>query len=309
MQIILTAVLVVQRARALFCDKGFLERHRASDKAFTRRRKLGFDLVMLLVLQKTLKSLQLHLHEFFFALSGAARHAVTPGAWMQARAKLRHTAFIELNQVAVLDVFYGGPEPVALWLGHRLLAVDSSTVRMADCGPLFAFFGGHEPSNQSGSCGLRVPLCRLSVLYDLCNQIGIDTRVGKFNQGEVDLACDHLCALRPGDIVVSDRGYAGYLFLARIVARGGHFVVRCQRQSFAAAKKLFEQDNAGVSITVALPAKTRRAEAKALGLPLQMQVRFVALRLPSGELEVLATSLRRPTQPKSSWAFTINAGG
>jgi len=291
MQIILTAILVVERARAFFCDRNFQDRHRTSNKAFTRQRKLGFDLVMLLVLQKTIKSLQLHLHEFFGTLTGAAKHAVTPSAWTQARAKLRHTAFIELNQVAVLDTFYGDRGSVDLWHGHRLLAIDSSTVRMPDSGALFEFFGGHEPSNQSGSCGVRVPLSRLSVLYDLRNQLGIDARICKFSQGEVELALEHLSALFPGDVVVSDRGYAGYLFLARIVALGGHFIVRCQKQSFSVAKKLFENDKDGASITVTLPAKSRRAEAKADGLPLELQVRFVAVRLPTGELEVLATSL------------------
>src|SRR5437762_8214928 len=35
----------------------------------------------------------------------------------------------------------------------------------------------------------------------------------------------------------------------------------------------------------------QRAEVRALGLPLELTVRFVSVRLPTGELEVLATSL------------------
>jgi len=286
------AVLFIIRARALISDFGFLARHRASKKDFTRTRCLPFDLVMLLVLQKTLKSIQLHLHEFFERLAGGAVFAsVTAGAWTQARAKLSHTAFIELNQVAALDTFYSVPEKVALWRGHRLLAIDSSTLRMPYSKALFEFFGGQEPFNQSGSCEVRVPQARLSVLYDCLNRIGIDTRVGKFSQGEVALASDHLSALRPGDIVVSDRGFAGYLFLARVAAQGGHFIVRCQEQSFAAAKELFKRNEDNASITVTLSAKTRCAEAQAAGLPLELRVRFVSVRLSSGELEVLATSL------------------
>ena len=37
--------------------------------------------------------------------------------------------------------------------------------------------------------------------------------------------------------------------------------------------------------------KDQKAECRRLGLPLKMKVRFVSLRLPTGELEVLATSL------------------
>lgn len=103
MQNIPLAALMVQEARALICSVDFLVRQRLGSQAFTRRRKLDFGVVILLILQKTLKSLQLHLQEFFHALTGWAQAAVTPGAWTQARAKLRHTAFIELNDVAVLE--------------------------------------------------------------------------------------------------------------------------------------------------------------------------------------------------------------
>ena len=291
MRIISTAILLIQRARELLHDPIFLKRHRANDKAFTRQRKLRFDLVVLLVLQKSLKSLQLHLHEFFAMLKGTAMNAASASALTQARAKLLHTAFIELNEVAVLASVYAAGEPVATWRGHRLLAIDSSLVRMPDSEPIFEFFGGQEPFNQSGDCGMRVPQCRLSVLYDVLNRVGIDTRVGKLSRGEVDLASDHLGALLPNDLLASDRGYAGYLHLAKIEAGAGHFVVRCQKQSFEAAKKLFRRNEHGASITVTLHAKSRSSQAKAAGLPLQMRVRFVSVRLPTGELEVLVTNL------------------
>lgn len=288
-----SAALVVQRVRDLLIEPAFRLRHRTHDKAFSRVRKLSFHVVMLMLLQKTLKSLQLHLHEFFANLTGDATSAATPGAWTQARARLKHTAFIELNEVAVLDVVYDltALPPATLWRGHRLLAIDGSTLRMPNHRVLFEHFGGQEPSNQSGSCDMQVPYARLSLLYDLCNHIGIDAQVGTQSQGEVALAAKHLAKARPGDVIVCDRGYAGYLFLAQVAMSGAHFVVRCQQQSFAAAKKLFARNEHGASLTVSLPARSRVVEARAAGLPTEMKVRFISLRLPTGELEVLATSL------------------
>jgi hypothetical protein len=70
-----------------------------------------------------------------------------------------------------------------------------------------------------------------------------------------------------------------------------HFIVRCNRQCFAEATRLFERNEDGASVTVTLPAASRRAEAKKAGLPLELKVRFVSLQLSSGELEVLVTSL------------------
>src|SRR5256885_17219229 len=60
-------------------------------------------------------------------------------------------------------------------------------------------------------------------------------------------------------------------------------------------------DRAGRSRVVRLMAPAdQKAEFRRLGLPLELRVRFVSVRLPTGELEVLATSLldgqRYPTE-------------
>jgi hypothetical protein len=58
---------------------------------------------------------------------------------------------------------------------------------------------------------------------------------------------------------------------------------------------LFRQNRAERSVVVKLTATPHeRVELRRLGLPLTLVVRFVSVRLPSGELEVLATSLLDP---------------
>jgi hypothetical protein len=79
------------------------------------------------------------------------------------------------------------------------------------------------------------------------------------------------------------------------------YIARCSAGSFAAAQELFGLNRAGRSKTVRLLAPAdQRAGLSALGLPLELTVRFVSVRLPTGELEVLATSLldeeQYPTQ-------------
>jgi hypothetical protein len=110
--------------------------------------------------------------------------------------------------------------------------------------------------------------------------------------GEVALARQQLAQLQPGDVELNDRGFTGYLYLALIVQRGAHFVARCSTGSFLAAQELFRLNRANHSRVVWLFAPAdQKAECQRLGLPLKMRVRFVSLRLPDGELEVLATSL------------------
>jgi hypothetical protein len=284
---------VVRNARMLIRDVNFAARHRNNEKAFTRKRLLPFEVVVLLVLQKSLKSVQLHLREFFAKLGLIFKRLRTPtgSAWTQARAKLRHTAFIELNQVAVLDELDAVHDEMDLWCGHRLLAIDGSTLRLPENQALFEHFGGQESSNQNGPCGVQVPHARLSVLYDCLNRIGIAAQVGKNADSELALALKHLAAARRGDVILFDRYYPGFLLFAELVAKGIHFVARCQQRSFSEVARLFARNEDGASITVTLAAKSRRGEALRTGLPTEIKVRFVSVRLSTGELEVLATSL------------------
>ena len=99
---------VVEITRELMEKTAFLNRHRRRQKDFTRNRLLPFNRVVVLLLQKSVRSLQAHLHEFFDRLDQDLK-PVTASAWSQARQKLRHTAFIELNQKAIVEVVDNGP--------------------------------------------------------------------------------------------------------------------------------------------------------------------------------------------------------
>jgi hypothetical protein len=286
---------LIESLRHQLSNPAFVARHRVRPEDFTRQRQLTFPLVMLFILQKTVKSIQRHLNEF---LHDVARDDVcepaTPSAWSHARAKLKHTAFIELNEKTVLPVFYG-PEPQQaprLWRGHRLLGIDSSLLRLPNTEELFAAFTVVETSNALGKSDVRYPEGRMSVVYDLLNHVGVDARLEPSSLGEIDLAIEQLARAQPGDVLINDRGFTGYRYLAWHQRLGLNYIARCSTASFAAAQELFRINRAGRSVTVKLMApKTDRAELEALGLPLELVVRFASVRLPTGELEVLATSL------------------
>src|ERR1019366_7975377 len=57
-------ITLVEALRAKLRDPDFLARHRVRPQDFTRQRQLTFPLLMLFVLQQTIKSIQRHLHEF-----------------------------------------------------------------------------------------------------------------------------------------------------------------------------------------------------------------------------------------------------
>jgi hypothetical protein len=286
---------LIAQIRARIFAEDFCARHRIRAADFTRERLLTFPIVMLLLLQKTSKSIQRHLHSFFHELWPQPNPCtVTGGAWTQARAKLSHTAFIELNQEVLLPCFYA-PEQAQhrrTWHDHRLLGCDGSLLRLPSHPGVSEIFGEVAVANHLGDTGTHYAPARLSVLYDLLNRMGLDARLAPVATGEVDLAAAQLEQVEKNDVLIWDRGFTGFVLMAQVLACGAHFVGRCSKSSFAAAQEMFRLDRAGRSQTVKLVAASdQRAALKKLALPIELIVRFVSVRLPTGELEVLVTSL------------------
>jgi Transposase DDE domain len=288
------ALQLIKELRPRIIDPGFCSRHRCRSTDFTRQCVLTFPVLMLMLLQKSLKSLQAHVHEFFEQLAdGAPRLGLSGGALTHARAKLRASAFIELNESAVLRTVYG-PEHETLvqkWRGHRVLSVDSSLMRLPSSDAIGKVFGWIQCANQRGALE-RYPQARVSVLYDVSNQIALQACVVASDIAETELAHRHLSVVQPGDLLLTDRGYTGYRWLAAAHALGVHLLSRCSRGSFAAVQELFARNEAGLSVVVSLGApESLKAECLEHNWPLELRVRLVTVRLSSGELEVLVTSL------------------
>ncbi len=282
---------VVATTRELINCPSFQQQHRLNDRCFLRKRRLSFSCVLMFVLQKTVRSLQLHLSDFARQLG--IEHWVSKGAWTQGRAKVRHTAFIELNQRAVIQVVYGTATDfeVRRWRGWRVVAIDSTLLRLPRETQLGEEFGWVESSNQSGPTG-RFTQARLSVLYDVLNRIALEARLSNWSTGERRLAAEHLAAMQEKDLTLTDRGYAGYEWFARQIQAGHQFVCRCERSSFEAVAQLFKAEQAGRSIQVKLrPCGYQTKKIQTAGLAEELTIRLISIGLPGGELEVLATSL------------------
>jgi hypothetical protein len=251
----------------------------------------AFPVVLLFVLQKTVKSIQRHLHEFLGELAGGQLfEPVTAGAWTHARAKLQHTAFIELNREVVLPTAQA--QPLQRWHGHRLFGHDSSLLRLPNSDELAQAFGRVEVKNHKGATGTAYPEARIAVLYDLLNHLGVDARLEPSRVGEVSLAIEQAARVPVGDAVVNDRGFTGFVYIVEHVHRGVQVIGRCSTGSFLAAQELFRLNQANRSVITRIFAPAdQRAALQARGLPLDLVVRFMSLRLPDGQLEVLVTTL------------------
>jgi hypothetical protein len=104
---------IIETIRQVLGSESFCDRHKRRPEDFTRQRHFCFMRTLVFLLQKTVRSVQLHLHEFFDRL-GEPCPLVTASAWSQARLKLGHTAFIELNHRAILEPVYAAGSAFAV---------------------------------------------------------------------------------------------------------------------------------------------------------------------------------------------------
>ena len=93
--------------------------------------------MIMLLLRKSAKSLQCVVNEFFTVLGV---ESVTGAAFSQARQHIRHTAFIELNEKAVVNVLYRDGHYLR-YKQFRVLAIDGSKIRLPETEEVNKEFG------------------------------------------------------------------------------------------------------------------------------------------------------------------------
>jgi hypothetical protein len=269
-------------------EDAFKDKHRVAKTAFTRARSLPFELVLVMILRKSVKCLQNVVNETMLWLD---TDTVTASAFCQARYKLRHTAFIELNQQAVVEPMYADDDYQRFW-GFRVLAVDGSKVMLPNNKETRAAFGTIMYTNGKN----KQPLgdhCygRASVLYDVLNRISVDATLAPVKAYEVDLAIAHLQHTTVTDLLLMDRNYPSYRMMAELSQRQRQFVIRCSSHSFTTARQLAKGTGLASQVVTLTPPDGQKAESRTLGLPERITVRFVRVMLNTGEVEILVTSL------------------
>ncbi len=243
----------------------------------------------MLILSKGAKSLQLMLNE---VLGKLARPLVSKSAYSQARSHLKHTAFIELNQKAIVEVSYKDGAYKRYW-GYRVLGIDGSKVILPDSESVYEAFG--KVKRTSGQKGGQVigyySYGLASVLYDVLNDIALDSVLADTRAYEVDLAESHLAHTQTNDLLLCDRNYPSYRWLATLIKHNRRFVIRCSRSSFAAVRAMFEGQGPDSQVVTLKPHSSKQADIRRRGLAKQITVRLVRLTLDNGDIEILVTDL------------------
>lgn len=254
--------------------------------AFTRTRQLPFAHVAVLLLRGHKVSQQNALNKVFRELD-ALGDLPTASAYSQARQKLDPQLFVALNQQVVEDFYALSADDGSLvrWYGHRLLGADGTRLNVPDTPALRQHFG------VQGNQYETFPQATAVVLYDLGNDLGLAATFGRVSGEKTPLFEQLWVHTQPGDVLVLDRNFADYEIIAQALQTGRQVVIRCPYQ-FKAVKAFWDSDATDATVTLTVPdSPFLRSKVRAGLLPPSVTVRLLKFTLPSGETEVLVTTL------------------
>jgi hypothetical protein len=113
--------------------------------------------------------------------------------------------------------------PGAFWRGLRLMAVDGTVLETADTAANAAFFG--RPRNRPGQV-VAYPQLRVAALIESGTHVIVDAEIGSYHTGEVELSQQLVRSLRPGMLVLADRGFPGVRWWKQMSATGAELLCR-----------------------------------------------------------------------------------
>jgi Transposase DDE domain len=188
-----------------------------------------------------------------------ANRGFTDAAYCMARARLPLAVFRALLK-HMITLLIPDTETEGLWCGHRTLLVDGSGFSMPDEPELQKHFG--QPSNQAKGCGF--PVAKLLAAFDAGTGLLLEVATAPLRSHEMSQLDRLHPALRPGDVLVADRGFCSFVHLAMLAAQGVFAVFRIHQKQI-------------VDFTPGRP-HAQRGHGQAKGLPRSRWVRALGAR-------------------------------
>jgi len=233
----------------------------------------------------------------------------------KARLNISPELFKDLNESLLLDI-YEDKEEIKLFNGFRIFGVDGTILELPNMSipkdikqsdNLKIIYG--QKSNQRGKYAIA---SRVSIIYDLENNFVFDGILNSIYSSEAFMAIEHINHLvkqnksiktQYSDLLIYDRGYPSMGLICYHNKHNLDFLMRVNSKSFKAvnefkrSKKIDEIIEIEVthSILSNLSQEKQHPDLKKLKDDLsvgdKVKIRAIKVILPSGEIEVLLTSL------------------
>lgn len=260
---------------------------------FTRTRKMPLSTLMITVLFRKGRTLQMELRNFKKIM--ALKETISKVGYLKQRMKLNPLAFLALAKYHAKN-FYMDNDMVKKKNGYLILAADGSSINIPTTDENLSVYGNASVKNVKTQAQLG-----LSCLYDTINKMIVDSSINRWKFSERNQSLIHIDNMREviGDnssIVIYDHGYPSGELLVELLGRQQKFLMRLSSTTFK--KEQLQMDNDDCTVEIVFDASrisphkgTKTAEV--LTKAGSITVRFVRLELESGEIEYLVTNLNR----------------
>lgn len=228
------------------------------EKDFTRKRKLDFETIVLLLLSMDGNSLYKELLNY----TDFSPDVATSSAFVQQREKILPEAFAFL-----FHEFNQSFTHLKAHKGYRLLAIDGSSLNIAH--------NPNDPSTyfQSKSDSKGFNLLHLNAMYDLQNKFYVDVCIqpGR-DENEYKALTDMVDRSKVNEkaIIIADRGYESYNVFAHAEQKGLKYLIRVKdvtsRGGISPSLKLNAQGDIDQEINVIITKKQTNAVKENLEL-------------------------------------------
>lgn len=281
------SISIIETIKNEIYNTNFMDVSKNKEQDFTRNRKLSFTSIILFILNSIRSTLQKELTNFMELISSSAStpKKISKSAFSQSRMKLNPESFIHLNNILSREFYSESDFPK--WKGFRLLSIDGSTCQLPYSKQLKSHFG-HVTGNHS----TNFPIARISCLYDLLNNITLNSKIDPIHKGEYTLALDHFDKLKKDDLLILDRGYGAIWLFYYLIHKGTDFVIRLQGNFIKEADYFRDSTEFSKVIEISDCHYKSKNQLAKLGIEFKpFKLRLVKVILDDGEIEILATSL------------------
>lgn len=275
-------------SKEIYSD-AIIEGYKMNKTDFSRARKQPFGDMLLFMINFLKKSLPVEIDNFVNFLNSSALNLkikdFTKSAFVQKRRKINPEVFKYLTRV-ISENFYVEDNPdVDSLYGFRILAVDGSKISLPFTEELKESFGVTKNQHKT-----EVVQAISSVLYDVLNRIALDAVLDNVNSSERELALKHKPYWKKNDLIIYDRGYPSYDFINEHITAGVDVLARVRKNQNTAVIG-FVNSKKRTTIVDILPHKEQDFTGKQYDRKTTIKVRLVRVDLPSGEVEILMTTL------------------
>ena len=271
-------------------SEDLVELGRLSDGAFTRDRKLTFENLVWLILNKHGLSAAIELYAFF---QRRETEGVTKQSFSKARLNLNPEVFKVLNSLFIQSYYDG--EEVETFNGFKVFAVDGCVQDLVNDDRLKEEFGG--VTDKKGE--IVKAKARTSGILDVNTHFMIDYQIAPYKTSEVDLAknnINNLLGLFSCDdvLLIFDRGYPSIEFFYYLIKKGVKFLFRIEEDSYKSEKRRMKSNDEFVDIELNESRLKSIKDKKIKNMLCEkgsLRLRVTKIKLDNGKREDLISNL------------------